>query len=337
MRLSERVYDTFVSHAKNPLFEFFSSSYPITRSDEVRPTFNEDLENAIKAELAHYPSLGSKIVTYAQVYPWVMHLGNRLELATQAGDLIGLSLQDHAFWYTAEFSIIGSQRGAVGSYSGWSAQDIFDTWALSNVSLVIIDQMVLDKLIKSQLKWPDTVKKIILMSDAAVDLSPYAVLLSKIKLESIVIDYFSSPQVDLRTGRNQFREEMFSNQFDENNTALVIFTSGTSGGKPKGIAYSHKRWSEGKPNFRNMDPMISVHEPSWSTGKHTMWTSFLSGGKISFIPKQSHLFEINRLVHPERAVFVPFQARELYSMYLDFFEKEQNRLARYSNKCSFTR
>lgn len=118
MPLANRVHRTFIEHAEQSLFEFFSSSYPRTYSDEFKPDVASDLEKAIKAELAHYPSLGRKTVTYSQVHAWVMHLGRILARSTQPGDLIGLSLQDHAFWYTAEFSVVGFQRGAVGAYSG---------------------------------------------------------------------------------------------------------------------------------------------------------------------------------------------------------------------------
>lgn len=180
--------------------------------------------------------------------------------------------------------------------------------------MVIIDQMVFEKILESQLEWPDSVKTIILVAEKPIDLSSYAALAKKIKLKKVVIDFFPS---------QRFKVEA---EDKVDGTALAIFTGGTSGGAPKGVRYTDDRWNESKPYLGSPYSAMSIHEPAWSTGKHTTWRAILSGGEVYLIPEKGHVFEINRLVHPEYTIFVPSQAGELYSMYLDFFNKEQHRL-----------
>ncbi len=315
MSLFKRIRAAFINNAGKPFFEFFSPTYP-KDLPVYRPISNEDLDTVIHAELG--PPLGRRTVSYQEVHSWVDYLGRRITSSSQEGDPIGLSLQDHAVWYTTEFSIVGSKRWAVGSYSGWPAQDIFDTWHLTKVTTIIVDSMVLTKLIASQLEWPDSINQVILVGEEPEWNVRYFLLSRDIGLSAVKIDFFSSPPC-------------LATDSVDSAPALTIFTSGTSGGRPKGIVWSDERWSESKYSGQPYNS-ISVHEPSWSTGKHTAWTSFLSGGKISFIPPGTSQYAINSIVRPERAILVPFQAKELYSMYLDFLQKETTRLAKLEDK-----
>ena len=111
--------------------------------------------------------------------------------------------------------------------------------------------------------------------------------------------------------------------------ACVIFTSGTSGGDPKGVILSAEQFLN---DFkRPYSPMpfvaVSAYSPAWGTDKRLPYAALTQGGRIGFQCKARSIFDTWRAVSPFPSMsLVPFLASQLMTMFADVRQREMERL-----------
>ncbi|CUG89018.1 AMP-binding protein, putative [Bodo saltans] len=102
--------------------------------------------------------------------------------------------------------------------------------------------------------------------------------------------------------------------------AIAVFTSGTSGGKPKGVTTTARQFQlecvDANRFYGICDNAMSSYAPSWATDKHNVWRSTLRGGRINFHCKTRSIFESLAEARPTPALsLVPFLMNQVPLIY----------------------
>jgi thioester reductase-like protein/long-subunit acyl-CoA synthetase (AMP-forming) len=288
-------------------------------------------------------ALSTKWVTFGEIGVIVDRVHNEVaRLSQRCGDRVVLSVNDSPLWYSLELGIVHARRCCVGLFPLWEPRDLLDAMALSNASLGIVDVDVFQRLyacVMSSNEGSSVVAKlpqllvVVVTNKAQMDFvscgqRALSSINSRVICSALYVDQLwneicapepwfperactADPPVATTAVRLAPTDETFA--------AIAVFTSGTSGGKPKGVTTTARQFQlecvDTNRFFGICDNAISAYAPSWATDKHNVWRSILRGGRVHFHCKSRSIFESFMEARPTPAMsVVPFLANQLPSM-----------------------
>ena len=233
------------------------------------------------------------------------------------GGCVGISVEDSTLWYISEISIVFTRRCAVGVYPLWSTDDILAAFRLAKVTVAILDRVTYERLAATgALSGSDPFAEfssIMIISFAHSVTRQHEATNVDPRIHHIVLDLFqrTSPS----SSPDEALEDIPVGEFHcDEVPAIVIFTSGTSGGRPKGVmSRACELYQDCMVSYHGYAHVgVSMFAPSWATDKLLFWRTFLAGGRTGFHPKNQVFFDTLRLISPRPYVsLVPFMGAEM--------------------------
>eukprot|EP00759_Apiculatamorpha_spiralis_P030109 PhF_6_TR31872/c0_g1_i2/m.47314 len=205
---------------------------------------------------------------------------------------VGICIRHPALWHVVEMAVVCSGFTSVGLYQSWSVEDIQKCLQAASLKVVFLEE-----------------------ADTLTSTFPPSVHVITVSFQN---DMFTCPAL------TQPNQELVCSPVDPA-FAFVSFTSGTSGGAPKGIRFPPADLID---ETYTGDPTVTVGgwAPAWVSDKRHHWDTTLKGGRIGFLRSSTqNMFDGYCTYRPcPSDSMVPVVAEELMRLFQHAIESNSN-------------